>query len=253
MSRQDPRWAKAWRLDRARGRLRYRDPAAAREHVRQLVAAGMSRRAVAYGAGVSPQVVYNVLAGAQGRLQAATYARLMAVTAVRVQAVASPAVFVPAVGTRRRIRALLALGWRHADIAAHGLPHSGVVLAQAGQWVTRATHDRACAAYTALSMTPGPSARTRSRASTLGYPPPAAWDDEDLDDPHAHPGPWRTPAEQGKRRQVHADDVEWLLDAGGTWESIAARLTVERKSIDKALRRQGRHDLITRLTGRTAA
>lgn len=48
-------------------------------------------------------------------------------------------------------------------------------------------------------------------------------------------------------RRVYLDDVEWLLDAGEIADSIAARLGVTRNSVYEACRRNGRHDLLTRL------
>ena len=48
-------------------------------------------------------------------------------------------------------------------------------------------------------------------------------------------------------RRVYIDDVEWLMDAREHPDQIAARLGVERKSLNTALRRKGRHDLIERM------
>ena len=101
----------------------------------------------------------------------------------------------PVIGTHRRIRPLLALGWRCSDIAAAGGWPPGRASAANLQnllvdreSVRAATARRIAAAYDTLSMTPGPSAQSRARARAKGWPPPLAWDDETIDDPDARPG-----------------------------------------------------------------
>jgi hypothetical protein len=102
---------------------------------------------------------------------------------------------VPSLGAQRRIRALAALGWRHADIsemigrASHHISAGRHPSMLAGDWRLVA------AAYERMSSTPGPSAKTRSRARASGYAPPLAWDD--IDNPDARPvvGSGRRPSD----------------------------------------------------------
>lgn len=101
---------------------------------------------------------------------------------------------VPALGYQRRVQALMRLGWTSPDIArAAGWPHRNYVLrvinGQKGKpttWLERKTADALAAAYDQLSMvTPEMTptrARTKARATRLGYAPPLAWDDIDRDD-----------------------------------------------------------------------
>lgn len=104
---------------------------------------------------------------------------------------------VPAIGYQRRVQALMRLGWSSPDIAqAAGWPHRNYVLrvvnGQKGKpttWLERKTADALEAAYDKLAMvTPEMTptrARTKARATRLGYAPPLAWDE--IDDPDERP------------------------------------------------------------------
>lgn len=96
----------------------------------------------------------------------------------------------PSLGAQRRLRALAALGWSwHACAEQVGMEKRFVQRLAAGDRATvhPATHDRIAALYERLSMTVGPSPRTRAYAQRHGWLPPLAWDDADLDDPAAAP------------------------------------------------------------------
>lgn len=92
-------------------------------------------------------------------------------------------------GTHRRIRALMAIGWTMQAIAhaAGWEAFESVNSALKKKHVLRATHDRISDAYDQLSMTPGPSERTRKLGESRGWAPPLAWDDATIDDPEAEP------------------------------------------------------------------
>jgi len=96
---------------------------------------------------------------------------------------------VPTIGTTRRIRALMRLGWRSIDIAhAAGWQSGEAVTVLIGRsFVNHRTAQRIRAAYGQLSMSRGPSEQTRRRAERAGWPPPLAWDDDTIDDPAARP------------------------------------------------------------------
>jgi len=89
---------------------------------------------------------------------------------------------VPSLGATRRIRALMALGWRHEDISpligrsSHHLSSGRYPKMLALDWRL------VDAAYQKLSGTPGGSERARSRAVKAGFAPPAAWDHIDAPD-----------------------------------------------------------------------
>lgn len=93
---------------------------------------------------------------------------------------------VPAVGSQRRIRALMALGWPGNIIAERaGIKRgqSGISALLQAHTVRVATAARIARAYDDLSMRLGPSPVTRARAQRNGWLPPLAWDDERIDDP----------------------------------------------------------------------
>ncbi|MEV8177221.1 hypothetical protein AB0O99_04135 [Cellulosimicrobium funkei] len=243
-----PEYYKRWRLDSSRGIRRLVDADPVHAHLARLVAAGWSYRAISEAAGVAPTTVHKITHRGQATVRRDVAARILRVRADQVLARrANPAGFVPAVGARRRIEALLALGWRHEDITmASGLPgpgRSGVVLHQRGDWLAKATHDAILTAYAALSSRPGPSDRTRRRALALGYAPPAAWDDDAaLDDPDAAPAAgWRP--DRAHRTGADLDEFERLTAAGEDPGRAARRLGVTTSAIAKAARRNGRPDL----------
>jgi hypothetical protein len=86
---------------------------------------------------------------------------------------------VPAEGAVRRVRALMALGWRHEDLTPLiGRTSSHLVSARYPR-INALDWRIIDAAYEKLSGTPGPSAGTRTRAAAQGFLPPLAWDDID--------------------------------------------------------------------------
>lgn len=104
---------------------------------------------------------------------------------------------VPAIGSQRRIWALMCLGWTCGDIAnAAGWSHRNRVLrivnGQKGKpttWLERRTAEAISRAYETLSMTTPELTAGRSRikihAARHGYAPPLAWDD--IDNPEERP------------------------------------------------------------------
>ena len=230
MPRQmDARWVKQWRIERERGYLRLIDPAPVRTHIEGLLARGMSKRSIATAAGVSPTTVVRLVDGHYGLVQRRVARKILTVRGpetVLDRTDPSAETFVPALGARRRIRALLAMGWTHEAMLVHSGVRTAVTLNQVGQWITGAKHRRVDAMYEALAMTPGPSEVTRARASRLGYAPPLAWDN--IDDPAEQP------ATGTLERGIDMAEVEWLQRQGHTLDQAAERLGVTRSAIEKA-------------------
>lgn len=89
---------------------------------------------------------------------------------------------VDATGTRRRWRALMALGWTN-----HGLMNR-LGYAACGNWIAYAdsihvdTARKVKDLYDELWDQPGPSQWTRTWAANRGFLPPMAWDDDTIDD-----------------------------------------------------------------------
>lgn len=252
VTRPDPRtWAspnyhKQWRLDRLQGRARTVDPVPARTHIAQLVARGVTIRSIAEQAGCSPSSVHRLLADEYPKIRATTAARFLAVTFDGILNRDRSRGFVPAVGARRRIQALMTLGWRHEDITARLIAHgcriaSAVILHHAGQMIERRTADAVRAVYDDLWATAGPSDASRGRARRAGYAPPLAWDDDTIDDPAARPAGVEGGMQSRRARLV--EDVTELVAQGATVPSAAERLGKDRRNLERTLRRAGRADL----------
>lgn len=94
-----------------------------------------------------------------------------------------PAGLVDSTGARRRIQALMAMGWPKAEIGRRlGMSHPNSLSHVLGRdQVRRDTHESISALYEKLCMTSGPSALTRGKARALGYRTALAWNNIDLD------------------------------------------------------------------------
>lgn len=157
---------------------------AAARHLRILQDCGMSLTVAAEISGVSQDTLVAVLHYPRRKITAQTHARLMSIG------------FVPrahqshtlSLGAHRRVQALAALGWDYPDLAAQcGLATSQISSVPARGTIATALWVRIAQVYEELSMTIGPAPRMQDFARALGWAPPLAWDDEDIDDPHGHP------------------------------------------------------------------
>lgn len=123
---------------------------------------------------------------------------------------------VPSLGAARRIRALMALGWRHEDIMHMIGGRSSSHLAQHRHKTINAHDWRLVdAAYEALGGTPGPSESSRRRARNSGYVPPLAWND--IDNPNEDPKP--TTGRETTRAHFDPTVVDRILE--GHWRETA--------------------------------
>ncbi|MCX4470485.1 hypothetical protein OOK41_09215 [Micromonospora sp. NBC_01655] len=120
-------------------------------------------------------------------------------------------------GTRRRLRALAALGWRWQDIGDRmGVTGSAVaILAASTGLVELATAARVQIIYRDLSTRLGPSRITADRATAKGWHGPMAW--ADIDDPTCEPD----------NASPDVPDV-LVVDEWAVGEAIAGRLAADR-------------------------
>lgn len=161
------------------------DAAPARAHIRRLLASGASYYSIAATSGCGINTVRNIGSGIRTEIWASTRNRLLAVTAAPDDKVP-----VPALGSIRRVRALLAIG--HPVLAiqsAAGISHNPMAKLVSGNVanIWQATADAIEAAYGALSNSTGNSPRSIRKAAREGWAPPAAWDGIDMSDPKAFP------------------------------------------------------------------
>lgn len=183
---------------KAYGRLTPRvDAGPVRDHIRALMAEGMSARRIAEKAETSTAVVdYAVRGRAPGRpartVEEPIAARIMAVT---------PDLDViyrgDATGLLRRVRALVAIGYpiTHQEQRA-GVARGTLDKLSRNEAATYWTRARVIALYDALAMTPWEpedhvsrllAKKARLYAARRGWAPPLAWDDDTIDDPAAEP------------------------------------------------------------------
>lgn len=242
----DYRYAKKWRLDRERGLLRYTDPAPVVAHVHQLLESGASKRAIAEASRVSATTITNLTRHQPKHITRTMARRILAVRVEHLHQRSAPRGFVPAIGARRRIQALQALGHSAATIGeAAGVTQAVVhnIINQAGDWVTAANRDAIHRAYALLWDKPGQSQKVATMARGKGWVVPMAWDD--IDDPTAQPN-LTGETRQGKQdRAALVEDVEFLLehDPNLTINQAAARLNTTPNWVQSALARSGRKDL----------
>jgi hypothetical protein len=183
----------AWRHNKElrvrvlRGEPRLIDAARMREHVEQLLAAGMSFRAISLAAGWKSR---NALDEAlkRNRVLPRTFNRVMAVTPDSDQ---RPTTYIDATGARRRLQALAAIGWDSRTLAARlRQKHPTTVQhVRSGRQprLRRSTAAKIAALFDELWDQPGPSDRARLDAAQRRWAPPMAWDDESIDDPAVRP------------------------------------------------------------------
>lgn len=193
-------------------------------HLQTLHNRGMTPAVVSRASGVPAATIRKLLYSGEGRkwVQARTALPLLAV-AVPPEPVAHPpkAELTDCTGSRRRLRALARIGWTYRHVAAA----SGLVCRQLDelarqQWITQANADRISRAYEQLSMQPGPSDITATRAARAGWAPPLAWDDDTIDDPAALPADVAAEQSSGEYDET---TVGQAVDGQLTYEQIAHR------------------------------
>ena len=237
------RASKKWRVDKAAGIEKMVDAEPLRQHVQALLDQGMSFRGIALTAGYRSR---NSLESALGRkrVMRKTFDRIIC---IRVESDARRFGYVDAVGSQRRLQALVALGWTTRELTRRlgARDHGTVCDITSGnnRTIRRVTAENIKRVYDELWDQPGPSRISAQRAAKRGWVVPLAWDDDTIDDPDATPnlGEPDAPVRRGGRLREHL--VEDYLD---TWDhhlgylpAAATRLNVSEYSLEQALRRSG--------------
>ena len=230
--------SKFWRLQRLRGVQHLVDADPLRDHVAELMAAGMSFKAIALSAGWSSR---------NGLADAITRKRVMPRTLARVLAVNLDSdnrrdAYTDATGSARRLQALAVNGWSSRNLAAR-LGHKNPDTLQniaSGQTPTirLRTKDAIKDLYDTLWDQPGPSVRAANIAKGRGWLPALAWDDDLIDAPDHEPDDVRRRTLPGHGSGVTLEDIEEAREQGYvSAEQIGWRLGVSRDTVQQILSR----------------
>lgn len=210
-------------LARLQGRPASIPSAAVTAHIKTLIDSDMSAGQIAAAAGVNTSTVCEHAEGRWLKIRRTTAEKILAVQPGQYGNLGQ----VPALGTRRRLQALYAIGYGVTILAAAtDLTANGIAKITYGQveTVSARTHRIVADAYRRLSRTPGPSHRARQRAEREGWASPAAWDDN-IDDPAAQPDIDQAPeAPQAGRDPYTADEIRHLASFGVPIPEIASRV-----------------------------
>jgi hypothetical protein len=167
-----------------------------RAHCRRLMDAGMGLKQVAKTSGIAHGLLSKLMYGvynSDGTFKRAPSKRVRATTEARILAVQldlADGAKVDGLGTRRRLQALVAIGYAISDLGRridltniHRTIHNDGPVLQATAASTRALYDQ-------LSMTPNQPSdwrakiaanRARSYAIQHRWAPPLAWDDDSIE------------------------------------------------------------------------
>ena len=232
----------------------YIDAGPARQHVRLLAEHGVGWKRAAMLAGISTGAMSKLMYGGPGtrppsrRIRPETAAAILAVRP-SLAALGSRCA-VDATGTRRRLQALVAIGWSQSRLAARmGMLPSNFTDVMGRERVTAATRRAVATLYDELWDSPPredghrekiSASRARNYARAHGWPPPLAWDDDALDDPGAGPAEgWQRTRDNLRGARLAAEAAE-LRGLGVSFLLAADRLGVPAKTLERAIQRTRR-------------
>lgn len=236
------------------------DATPVRAHVEQLQVAGLGWRPIADRAGVANGVVSRLLFGKTNgerfhgpskRINPTAAARLLAVPLPGVDGLL-PGARTDGTGTRRRLQALVAIGWSQTYLAGRlGMAVgnlNSLITGRKCDEVTAATARAVVALYDELWEQPAPAGHGRTRALIAarkrGWLPPMAWDDDAIDNPKAGPAePEPEPAVvlrgPGRRTDPEVEEqILYLTSKGASARDIADRLGVTARTVQRVRSRQ---------------
>lgn len=185
-----------------------------REHITDLLEAGGTYSQIGHVTGMIRESVRYIHIMAKTRVDRDLAARIMRVNP-RTLALVVPSGKVQAAGTRRRVQALLAMGYTFEGLTALAQEYQpGIEIGHVvfSGYVLTTTRDAVVRLYDRLWMTLGPSNLNRARALKHGWALPGQWDGVDMDDLWATPYPPRDDAlearleaaEKAAAEKVHA-------------------------------------------------
>lgn len=225
------------------------DAGPTRQHLHAFRDLSIGTGQVAKLTGIQKAVLQGIAYGRGGKPPTAkvhrkTEARILAMPLPTVRdsyAMAAPHARVDITGTRRRLRALMAIGYTQIYL---GRRISDSKYGAHSLWTDKCAYTnanvaaRAVTLFDEIHLIPGPSARARRWAVKKGWAPPLAWDEDAIDDPAS------TPIDCTLRivRKVPADFADIVADhrtLGRTDEQIAERIGMTTDAFQRRLTRLG--------------
>lgn len=222
-----------------------------RLHVKEIQAAGIGLPHLAIVSGVGQATLNRLIYGEPGcsrpptrKMRPWVAEQILAVTTA--SGALAGRVRVDATGTRRRLQALVSLGWTLEQLGKGiGASASAVYRALQSETVKAARASSVADLYERLwdkrpilVTTNDKSNATRARrlAAARGWAPPMAWDDDTIDDPNAEPE--GVEPEVGHHRKLPpADELMWLVEDGATPEALAQRFGSKVSTVLTAIHR----------------
>ncbi|WP_030304192.1 hypothetical protein [Streptomyces katrae] len=222
----------------------FTDASPVRDYMADLRGQGVTLKRIAELGNVPWGTVSGLTYGANGHIPQRVRTEIAnAILAVRPtwKDVADEA-FVPGVGTGRRLQALVAVGWPAPVLAARldmFETYMNKILRGERPRITARLARAVAALYDELwnleplehGVLPASKSRAQSRARGHQWSLPAAWDDDQIDDPDALPAA----VEDVPRYIALGEDCLELERQGHSREQIAARLGVTRDGLQRAL------------------
>jgi hypothetical protein len=242
----------------------YVDAGPSRERVRALLAAGVGLQRIAQQSSVGHGTLTHLLYGSYGQRQRPPAKRVRRDTEARLLAIGdprrnlAPGTLIDATGTRRRLRALAAIGWSTPLLAQHLGRHRGPLRRDFyEQSVKASTAEGVRRLYDQLWDTKPPESTTRERmaaskarntATRNGWRPPLAWDDIDNDhEPDDCDGTTNDDEAQGTATDAaDVDDLDHEQDDDEYIDEVAVRNAMDGRPVQ--LSRHERDEAVRRLT-----
>ncbi|SDT85540.1 hypothetical protein [Gordonia westfalica] len=200
-----------------------------REHILKLRDAGVGNKRLEEEFGVPHSTIQHLLYGQRGygpskQVRQATADRILQIPVPRTGVEFVRQDRVPALGTTRRLQALVANGYSQTDLISRlGWPENGstseLFLGQSRNIAVRRARD-VTSLFAQLQMVPGTDRKARHRAKAKGWLPPLAWDEDRIDDPTYEP----EVVDKPRTAEDLFSDFEYLLSMGVGAEEASRRV-----------------------------
>lgn len=217
------------------------DATPAREHLRMLMAAGVSAKRIGAITGISLPTIGSLLGWNKNRPGERTRPETeRKILTLDVGAALAEIPLADSIGTVRRIQALCAIGWslKRQEQMAGRAPGTFTDVSRR-PLVRAATAATVGALYDRMWDTPAPAGNSadaaRRIAASRGWAPPMAWDDDSITDPAALPA--TAPGSGEGLLRAWLVNYQTLAVQGQSRAELAARLRMTPAAVKERLRR----------------